>query len=523
MLSFLVFDDHGRLPDDWPIRNAYLIGPDQNAMRSRAWFEAGALRVEKRDGGPAALALQHDLGELGEFTLQTCLLPEREAPYVLEVELARHRLMTLLSKLEDWVLFELPADHPVQRRADHARKCFIKSLCLLQTDPHEASLWGRRCLEAALDGSEELAVAHAATLLSRRHAPRATPGPASVGSGVNLEASDPRLRHALQANFDYVCLPTPWRDICPTEGEQSWDRLDSWVNWTRQANLPVVAGPILSFEPGQVPDWLYIWEHDYDTVRDFAYEHVETLVQRYPRGIAAWNVTSGLHVNEHLVLNFDQLMDLTRMVTLLVKKLQPSTTVQIELKRCFGEYYAHNQRSIPPLMYADLLAQSGIHYDELGLCVPLGQAVDGQYTRDLMQISALLDQFGQYGKPLSVSFAAPSETVTPVMIADPQSDDPVDALAGRWRREWSPPVQAHWLEAAMQVAMSKPFVTSVHWRHLVDHPAMDLPLSGLIDDEVHPKPAWRRLINLRRSLHGQATGSAPHPAAGAAFEPAPTS
>ena len=37
-----------------------------------------------------------------------------------------------------------------------------------------------------------------------------------------------------------------------------------------------------------------------------------------------------------------------------VKKIQPNARVLIEIREPFGEYYANNQRSIPPMMYADL-------------------------------------------------------------------------------------------------------------------------------------------------------------------------
>ncbi|MEM7683105.1 MAG: hypothetical protein AAF288_14220 [Planctomycetota bacterium] len=518
MLAFRVFDDAGAPAEDWPIRNAHALGSDGNAMRARIAFSAGHIVVDRRDPGPCAVALQHDLGELGSVTLQTCLLPDRDEPYVLELELARHRLMTLLAKLEDWLLFELSHEHPVQQHADRGRELFIEALGVQKRDPAQAAALGGEALREAFDGSEALALAHSATLLQRRASGVSPGAPPPVGCGLSLGATDPRVRHAIKSHFDYCAIPTPWRVISPAEGQRQWGALDGWVQWARRVNLPVVAGPVLSFEPGQAPDWLYIWEHDYDTVRDLVYEHVEALVRRLGGGVGSWVVASGLHINEHFVLTFEQLMDLTRMVTMLVKKLQPAAKVVVELKRCFGEYFGRNPRSIPPAMYADLLVQSGIHYDVLGLSIPMGQPVDGQYTRDLMQLSTTLDQYGQYGKPLAVSLSAPSRPVTSIMVAAP-GDEPAPEDSGRWRRTWSPAVQGHWLEAAMQIAMSKPFVESVSWREIVDHPDIELPLSGLVDEDLCPKPAWRRLVSYRQHVaadvaagaNSAATAPAPAP------------
>jgi hypothetical protein len=57
--------------------------------------------------------------------------------------------------------------------------------------------------------------------------------------------------------------------------------------------------------------------------------------------------------------------------------------------------------------------------------------------------------------------------------------------------------------------MSKPYVESVTWHDLIDHPAMDLPLSGLVTEDLQPKAAYRRLGLLRRSLAGQPPAQAP--------------
>ena len=46
----------------------------------------------------------------------------------------------------------------------------------------------------------------------------------------------------------------------------------------------------------------------------------------------AWVVVSGLHVNSHFTFSFDQLLDLTRMSTMLVKKIQPNARTLVEIR-----------------------------------------------------------------------------------------------------------------------------------------------------------------------------------------------
>jgi hypothetical protein len=85
------------------------------------------------------------------------------------------------------------------------------------------------------------------------------------------------------------------------------------------------------------------------------------------------------------------------------------------------------------------------------------------------------------------------------MVVPSKPGEPVDDACGYWRKPWSPHVQGHWLEAAFTIALSKPFVESVSWEQMMDHPEAELPLSGLIDEQLKPKSALRRLALLRRS------------------------
>lgn len=498
MLKFLVFEN-GQPAEHWPVRNAYMIGADGSAMRGTMTYRDRMLVCDKREPGAAAIALQTPCGELGELTVQTCLLPDREEPYLLSLELARHRLMMLYKKSEDWGMFDIAADHPVARRFEMARRMFVEALCVRPDNQVKADSLAKDCLALAIDGSEELALAHAEMLLARRRASGAMPR-RMFGAGVRVDLTDSRLRNGIQAHFDYIHLPTAWKAMVPNEGDYDLRPLKNWTDWARDHKVPVTAGPLVSFEPGQAPDWFYIWEHDYDTARDLIYEHVEQVVSSFTPGVDHWIAAAGLHVNKHFVVAYDQLMDLTRMTTLLVRKINPRARILIELQQPFGEYYATNQRSIPPLMYTDLLFQAAIQFDGLVLKLVMGQSGPGQYTRDLMQISDLIDQYAPFGKPVTIALAAPSAMVTEEMIAISEAGHRIDPNSGFWRRPWSPLVQAHWLIALLNVALSKPFVDSVIWTDVVDHPDIQLPQSGLITEDLQPKQSLRRMAQFRRTL-----------------------
>lgn len=498
-MQFAVYDED-KPASDLRLRNAYLIGPDNIAVRGDISTDGGQIICQKKELGAAALALQRPVGDCGELTLQTTILPDRDEPYLLNVELARHRLMLLYSKLEEWGLFDLPDSHPAMQRLEVARKLFLAALGHCPSRPAEAERLAGDALITAIDASEELALAHAQWLLARRKLSGNLPR-TLLGCGVPLDQTHDRIRGAISANFDFTCIPTCWKDLAPAEGEYRWEALDQWVNWSTASRLPIMAGPVLSLNPQTLPDWIFIWENDYEQLRDVLYEHIERVVGRYRNTVAAWIIASGLHVNSSLSFAFEQILDLTRMATSLVRKLAPQARVLVEITDPFGEYFGRNQRSIPPAMYIDLLLQGGVSFDAFAVKVLMGQVIGGQWTRDLMQLSNLLDGYADLEKPVHVTLGAPSEPVQDFMILHPESPNrPLDANSGCWRRPWSPTVQAHWFEAALQIALSKPFVESVAWRDLMDHPQMDLPLSGLIDANFQPKLGLVRYAAFRRAL-----------------------
>jgi len=489
-LKFLVYHN-GELATDDPLGFAYLVGSDNNAVRGEIVLDGGMIVCRKRETGVAALALQRDVGNCGQMVVQTCLLPEREEPYLLSLELARHRLLLLYNKLEDWSMFESGKEQRANKGLDQARDLFIEALGC-QNEPAQADRLAQQSLVAAIAGSEQLALTHADLLLTRRKATDAIPK-WPVGCGVSLNQHIDDVRTGLFSNIDFFSLLTRWRVLAPSEGEYRWDAMDRWAQCIDRHKVHAIAGPIVSFQPKTVPDWLYIWD-DFDTIRDLVYEHTERMVTRYKNVFGAWNVVSGLHVNNgHIIFNFEQLMELTRMTTILVKKITPQSKALVEITQPFGEYYADNQRSIPPLMYANLLVQSAVQFDGFILKLLMGQSAPGQHTRDLMQISHFLDQFLSFGKPVTVIVAAPSGVWE---HPNPRKN----AQGGYWREPWSEQTQGGWLESVFKIALSKPFVDAVAWYELVDRPDIELPMAGLISGNLHPKQAFKRLAAFRRGL-----------------------
>lgn len=572
MLSFAVYDKQGPARDAL-IANAYLFGNDEVPVQGEIRFQDGVIVCEKTGPDAAGLFLQFRVerppagdgaegaagsgGDLGLLMLRTCLLPDRAEPYLLTLELARHRIMLVLNKLEEWSLFDLPGDHPVLAQLDRAREEFTAAMVALchrvetegKSAPDPASLLeanaaATRALALALDASEQLSLVHAEDGLRSRldgslyadaqsrgdsvtadrvmpdnavkspdEAGVILPGPPVVGVSVNASSFAEPLARAVHASCDFLSLPMRWIDMEPTEGKYSFAKTDKWIEWAvRTAKMPVFAGPLIDFREVCVPEWLYIWEHDYETLRELVYEHIKTIVTRYRRTVARWTVCSGLHVNESFALSVEKMMDLTRMCALLVKKLHPAAKVQLEISRPWGEYFARNRKSMPPRMYADMISQAGIAIDAYAVRIQMGQPAPGRVTRDLCSISDLLDRYAELDKPLAVTAAGVPSALVPAPAPVGRGRDgappPPPPDPGFWRAPWSPEIQSRWLAQALAVIVGKPYVHNVCWQDLYDSPDADMPAGGLLTESGVAKPAAVALADLRKAIQSRARDEA---------------
>ncbi len=508
------------------------------------------IRAEKRGNESAALAVQFELHpedglshEGGQITLQTCLLPERTAgqrPYLLSLELARHRLMLFLNKLEDWALFDLPATHPVMQRFEQARAAFTDAVVNQSdvrndTEHNEAAdAAARRALALAIEASEQLALEQAERQLARRLSGElvaaaraiATPAnaltdhearehrnalmgttgvilatPPAVGVTIAPEQFSPALQQAVAEAADFITVPMRWIDMEPSEGKYAFSATDRWIEWAvRSARVPLIGGPVIDFRPERVPEWLYIWENDYETLRELVYEHVRQIVTRYRRTINTWTVVSGLHVNRNFTLAFEQIMDLTRLCLTVVRKLQPQAKVQVELDQPWGEFVTTGTRSIPPTLYAEMIGQAGLSVDQFALRIDMGQPEPGASTRDVMAFSELLDRYARLEVPLAISaLGAPAQPPEPESLGLGGEMDP-----GSWRGEWSAQTQRRWMTEMIAVAASKPFVHSICWNELYDSgKPTQRRYTGLLDEAGRPRPALARLSEIRRTLRAK--------------------
>ena len=87
--------------------------------------------------------------------------------------------------------------------------------------------------------------------------------------------------------------------------------------------MPIIAGPLIRLREEDVPDWMYIWENEFDTMRDLCLEYLQKVVYRYRKAVSVWNVVSGLGSNTLFPMSFEQCIEFTRLLVVQVKNVMP--------------------------------------------------------------------------------------------------------------------------------------------------------------------------------------------------------
>jgi hypothetical protein len=489
-LKFLVYKD-GQLRKDFVLSGAYLFGADLIPFRhvDGITFSDGVIDCAKKSQDSAGLSLLWPVEGFGRLMLSTARIPERQEPYILNIELARARLMQITLKREDWALFD--QSDTLEAQAEEAQDLFIKALQNI-CEPEKASVLADQALAKGLEFSETLAARHAEQYLALRFKNRGL-GRHSLGCAVDpsLLDNEKYLKWLLEM-FGFITLPTNWGRIEKKRGEYNFDELDHCMDHLSGKRLALCAGPLLCFSPDKVPGWLLKEEKAFEKIRERAYEFITKIVTRYGKHIHAWRVISGMNAANCFGFTFEQSLEMTRTACLAAKSADSKSRKIVEILCPWGEYYAFDKTTVPPLVYADMVIQSGISFDAFGLQFHFGKDEPGMHVRDMMQISSRLDCFASVPKAIHITgISVPDRPGTGT--TDPQQ-------AGIWRKDWDPAVQAEWLENFYKVSLGRPFINTVTYSHLADSAEMPAAGCGLLSEKFSPKQAFLVVAKFQKAI-----------------------
>jgi len=493
LIRFEIFKSGERVTDFVPV-GAMAMGPDSVPVPGSVTFSDNTLRVGPVDQA-TGVALLWDCGPLGAFHLETTRLAPRVRAYNLNVEIARAKLMKLLQRVEEWGLLNHVEGEATLHRLRSLQMKFAESL-VLDSKPGEASKIADEVLADCITLGNELSQQVATLTLNRRQATN-TFARYVFGCRVDWSQRNQRIKELFVQNFDYAVVPFTWSKIQPREEVFDTTALDEWIDFLFTHRLPIIAGPLIDFSTKSIPNWAFIWEHDFDVLRDLMIDFVRKTVQRYRKHVSVWNVVGGLHEPSISGLSFEQTIELTRLLVAQVKAMLPQARTLVTIRDPFAEHHSKIPPGVPPMLYAETVAQAGVNCDGFGLEICTGVPSCGCYTRDLFQFSAMIDRLSVTGKPIYItSLSAPSRATPDPADSSEGRHDP--SKAGRFGESWSPVAQREFFEAFSRIALGKPYVESVTWADFTDAGASS-PGGGLLDDMLQPRPALEALKAMRQT------------------------
>jgi hypothetical protein len=488
-VKFQVFRN-GQVVDQFTLCGAYLFGGDGLGIRrAQITFKDGFVECTKPNLETAGLALLWPIDGFGRVLLPTTCLPERERPYNLNVEIARAKLMQIVNKREDWLFF-----NNIEGLTDLLRESqdlFIRAIQNI-TVPSEASKLADESLENAVVFSEKLAIKQAESLFKTRSRSHGF-GRGCFGCRANpTQIENPVYVEKLLQLFGSATIPVNWAQVEPRKGTYDFSQIDACVDALAGKKVALSAGPLLCFSKEHLPKWVLRNGKGFEKIRETAYQFILNVVGRYSGVIRAWYSVSGLNARNHFGFGFEQILEMTRAANMAVKQASDRAFKIIEVCNPWGEYYTTTPNSIPPLVYMDMVVQSGINFDAFALQMRFGKNQSGLHIRDMMQISAILDHFGPIAKPLYVT-----DVEVPSQDADGLQDGNV---AGIWHEQWNQARQGQWIEQFYKIALSKAFVNSVTYSNLVDTEDSTIAHSGLLTSELESKESFQALGKLHDGI-----------------------
>ena len=487
-MKFQVFQN-GRVVDKFTLSGAYLFGTDGIAIRrTHITFKNGFIECKKPHLETAGLALLWPVDGFGRVLLPTTCLPERSRPYNLNVEIARAKLMQIINKREDWSFFN--KIEGLSDSSEEAQNLFIQAIQNISVPPL-ASRLADEALKKAIFLSEKVAAKQAGDLFAARSSSHGF-GRGCLGCRIDpRQINNSRYVEKLLELFDFVTVPINWAQIESHKGGYDFSTVDTCVEVLGKKRLAIGAGPLLCFSKEYLPKWLIHSRAGFEKIRDTAYHFVSTAAQRYCDDIRLWRVISGLNACNHFAFNFEQALEMTRAANMAVKAASDRAVRIVEIGNPWGEYYAKTANTIPPLVYMDMIVQSGIKFVAFGLHMRYGKDQVCMHIRDMMQLSAALDCFGPIGKPLHI---------TDVEVPSQTSDSEGVDTAGIWHQKWNQSQQAQWIAQFYSIALSKPFVNTVTYSNLADTKEATIANSGLLTEKFEPKESLLALKKLHKLI-----------------------
>lgn len=472
------------------LRRAYVTGLDRTPGRTLVELRPHMLICRKESAESGRIFVPWPTPGFGMPVVGTATLVEREAPYDLAVELARGKLNDVRNQIAEWTLLGLKTVPELDHAVSKAQGYFAKA-ATAQDAPADAFEAAQACLSASFSAARLLADLYTKQVLEKRMAHGAKV-PALLATVVADNPRDQPYSHSITHVCNAAVVGYPWGKIAPVEGKYRWEDLDLQLAWCRRRRITPIGAPVLEFRPASLPDWLWLWEGDYDSVASMVADLVKQTVTRYRGKFPIWKLVSRPASTDTLGLSEEQQIQITVRALQVAREISPSTQFVVEFDRPWGEWMGARPYQLGPLHLANSLAQAEVGLFGIGLEVTVGYGPPGSHHQDILEYSKLLDLYSLIGLPLHVTLVFPSSSEP-----DPNADPTIEIEPRQLPAEPSEALQREFAEHWAPLTVAKPFVRSLTIGHASDSQPHVYPNASLYRSDFAPKPALKWLKAFR--------------------------
>jgi hypothetical protein len=430
----------------------------------------------------------------GELMLSTTTMMERDEAYHLPLELARGTVHRLKSQLSNWQLVGLRSNTALDDKVHHATQLLAKA-ATRQNQPDAISPIANRAIQAAMEAIDDLCDVYGEQALSLR----LQSGPVSTLVGCRLDhVPEGRAAQYILEAFNAIHIPFTWREIESEPEKLDWEKYDRLVDWAREHGLKICGGPLLFLDQRALPDWIYLWEEDWEELEGYVLNHISAVVNRYKGKIHLWNVAGRVNSNQALAIDEEQMLRLVVDGVEKVRQLDTRIPIVISFNQPWSEMMGLHDRDLPPLHFADTLARAELGVAGFGLELQWGYWPNATPERDLIELSRLVDRWTMLGFPMLMQITSPSSG-EPDPLAKQNSKPIVDPESGRPNTT----SQMRDMQKMLPVLLAKSSVQALFWNQWSDAETHDYPHGGLLDAAGKPKPVLKVLADMRRKMQSR--------------------
>ena len=467
------------------VQRAYCSSLEGIPWECQSRVENNSLVIDRPSDEAGNLNIPWIVPGHGQLVITSTSLMQRSEAYQLEVELARGTLNRLRNSVSFASLSGWEVPRSIIEEMDLAQNMFIRA-ATSQHMPGQAAKWAEESLTHSIKGANEFGLQRARFLLHSRQQ-QIPKLPTLWAARCESKQLRSRVRKSLHATFNSMCVSMPWKRISTDAGKYRWEALDKQIQWCRRKEMKIIAGPLVHLDQQNVPDWIYLWEDDFETIQNYYTDYVREVVTRYSNDVDIWNSIANVNVDNCLSLSEEQLLHMAVSTIETIRKHDTRTPLIFTVSQPWGEYLSRSTRDMSPMTFADTLVRSDLGINGIGLEINWGFHDESTLPRDLLELSQHIDRWSHLGLPLVVH-------LTIADLAEESSDAPSDisnsddtvSMTSRSRN-------------ILTVLTSKPAVQALIWNQLVDSKSRSKPAAGLFRVDGKAKPIMKDLHDLRHN------------------------